>query len=220
MDDKSIQTRHIAYIRKRKRYSIWELNGLTIKAIDEGGAVSHGEGAVIHPPKDVNSFLFELSDYGIVGLKYAAADDLAYFYVPCPYDLDPDYAVGFRVNFTQSAAVSTEVTWILLVGTDKSDAVIQAEDAAGIVALDTVLAGKSAGGSAYENLWTPRGIKNAIGLTRTEIGKGALIRFSLEAQALGVGIANLTLLGLEMDYVLTNTSGYGSTSDTELVDGV
>ena len=218
MDNKSIQTQHIAYIRKRKRYSIWELNGLIIGAVDEGGAATPGEGELITPPRDTNSFLFELADYGIVGLKYAAADDLAYFFVPCPYDLDPDYEVGFRVNFTQSAAVSTEVTWILLVGTDKADAVIQAEDAAGIVALDTALAVKAAGGSAYENLWTPRGIKLAIGLTRTEIVKGALIRFSLEAQALGVGIANLTLLGLEMDYVLTNTTGPGAVSDQPLLD--
>jgi len=203
----------IEWMRKRKYYGPFELNALIIEAhtADE----TFNEGQMISTPRDETVCLQEVVSYGIVGILFAAAD-LIYPRIQCPWDLDPRHPVGFRLNFTQTAAVTTDVTWILKVGTDKKDALIQAQDATTIAALDTPIAAKGVI-AANMNLWTARGIKNDIGLSRSEVEDGAAIRMELEADTLGVGVTVLTLLGIEMDYVPHRTVGVGSEYDRSLL---
>ena len=132
-------------------------------------------------------------------------------------DLDPDFEIGFRINWTQISAVSDGTTWVLRVGVDKKDAVMLAEDAAGIAVLDTVIAEKDAGGAALKNLWTSRGIKDDIGLTRAEIEDGGIIRMSLEAEVVDTGQDEVIMLGLEIDYSPQRCIGEGSNIDSSLI---
>lgn len=219
-----IQDRNIDWLRKRKRYGPLELNGLITAAVAEGGTDTFTEGELLQNPKASSKtapdfFLREVADYGIVGLG-CAEGDIIYGNIPCPYDLDPNFSVGFRLQFTQSEAVSVGVTWLLKVGVDKAGAVIQAEDAAGIAALDTALTEKNAGGSAWEKLWTSRGIKNSIGLTRAEILDGADIRLYIEPDTVDATIDNVTLIQLEIDYVPIKTQGAGAEHDLPLTSQI
>ena len=193
----------IGWIRKRVRID-WKDFDLVSQAVNEGGAATFAEGALLTPATDVTVVPVEISDYGIAGLVMAVADsddgNFIHGRFPVPYDLDPQYKIGFRILWTQTAAVSAGVTWILKAGTDKAGAVIQAEDGAGIVALDTPLVESNSTGAALERLWTRRGLKTSIGLTRTEILAGADLRLQIECDIVDATLTYVTLLGVEYDY--------------------
>lgn len=203
---------NILWRRKRKYFDIFQIGNFITPALT-GGANTLAQGAAQIQPKDATVFPFEVNDYGIVG-AVMAADDLIYPRLPVPLDLDPAFPVRFRINFTQSAAVSVGVLWILLQGIDKKDATMLAEDAGGIAALDTALVEKNAGGAAWENLYTDWGVRTSIGLTQEEIVNGAMFRCSLELQTVDGTIADPTLLGLEMEYTCQRILGAGQSQES------
>lgn len=200
----------IDWARKRKYWSVHEL-GMMITGAHTADE-TFNEGEILSAPRDeANVFLLEISDYGIVGFQIAAADDddgqLCYGYTRCPNDLDPTFPVGFKIHWTQSAAVTVGVTFKLEIGTTLVGAAIKAED--GLTVLDTVIAESNAGGAWY-NQMSPRGIKNSIGLTRAQIEAGAMLSFGFEADVIDATIVNCTLLGLEMDYIPIKCEAQGS----------
>jgi len=205
-----VTDRDIEYIRKRVFFNFLEF-GWTIKAVDEGGAVSHAEHTLIHAPKDANVRLQELSDYGIMSIKMAAAD-LIHGCIPCPYDLDPNHEIGFQVKFTQGGSGLSDkgVTWILKQGTDNNGGTVKTEDNPLIAALDVPLVEKNVGVNALINLITERGIRSSIGLTRTQIEANADLRFSLECDITDTGVTTVGFRGLYMDYVPQMCTGIGN----------
>ena len=203
-----ITDKNIVWARKHRYYGPMELNGLITIAVAEGGSTSHGEGEILGAPVDKTVRQFELSTLGLVGIRFPAADDIFFGYIRLPYDIDPEHELGIRLHFTQSGAVSTGVLWIFLYGIENAGDVISAP----ATVLNTILVEKLAGGSAYESLWTDRGIilSSSHALTRDKIEGGSMLTMSIEDQAEGTSIANVTLLGVELDYTPIKMVGAGS----------
>ena len=141
-------------------------------------------------------------------------------FIPCPYDLDPDKPVGYKIAWTMSQDGSTanaNTDWILLVGTEKVGGAISLP----ATALDTIIPTPSlysdAAAAAVDFLlqWTGRGIKNLIGLTRAEIEAGAFLTFKLELNS-ALGETAVNLIGIMMDYAVMRTVGQGSHTDQPL----
>ena len=211
-----IRDANIEWIRARKYYNIWELNCLISRAVDEGGATAHAEGEIIGSPLNAATatLLREVSTLGIVGLGFEADGDLIQGAIILPSDLDPKYEVGFKINFTQSTTNTTGVTWILTYKVIAPNVAI----ATSATALDTVIAEKNnPAATAFLNLWTSRGIAKAssLGLTRTNLEAGTMLVLKLEMDEQDT-CDNVTLLGIEMDYVPIRTIGNGVEYDCPL----
>lgn len=178
--------------------------GLISPEIDENDSTTFVEGAVPHAPKDITIFPREISNFGIVALDIAPANtddgNEIFGMFDCPYDLDPNHNIGFRVKYTQSGAGTDGVTWTLLQGTVAADALLEVEDHADFAVLDTALVEKNSA-VANEMLITDRGIRNDIGLTVAQISAGASIRVTLTATTVDAGQTGVALLSLLMDYV-------------------
>jgi len=208
-----LQDQAIDWIRKRKVWSYWELKGLISAALTAGaGSEAFAEGGIIQSPTDSGVVLGEISTLGIVAAKFSAAGDIMLGEVDLPYDVDPNYPVGFRINWSGpgTAGAGVGVTWILLHKVIKKGAVFSAGD----VALDTVF-GESLITIANGNEWTSRGIKKRLGLTRKDVEDGAALSLSIEADIIDAGTF-AHLLNLEMDYVPITTVGSGCHTDRPL----
>ena len=201
-----IRDNNIDYYRKRLYLDYWNLHGLISKA--DGGATTFAEGEIINSPTDTGVTLKEISTLGIVGLDFAAGGDILLGCIRCPLDLDPQWPVGFRLNWCGSAgaAANRGVTWIMLLDAIKKGVAL----ATATTALDTPFV-ESLNTVALGNEWTARAIKNKIGLSRAEIEDGAQLSFSLECDIIDSGTCGL--LGIELDYVPVLTIGGGSNYD-------
>lgn len=214
-----LQDRDIAWTRKRKVYGPLDLNGLITVAIAEGGASSFAEGKVLQNPVAASKtapdvYQQEVSTFGLVGLGFSAAGSFITGFIPVPQDLDPRYKVGFRVNWTSTGA-SGNATFLTSVKSIKKGVAI-ANAATTTDDLNTAH-GASTQTGANHNVWTARGIKNTLGLSRTDIENGALLSLRLELDAVTtLGATSVTFLGLEMDYVPIKTVGSGSEIDRPL----
>jgi len=213
-----INDQNIDWIRKRHVWSYWELKGLITPAADFATATVFDEGELLQNPTagtktTPNVSLGEIGTLGIVGALFAAAGDILLGEVDLPYDLDPKFPVGFRINWsavgTPDSAIG--VTWILLEKVIKKNVAFTAAD----VALDTVF-GESLLMASNGNHWTSRGIKKALGLSRKDIEDGAALSLSIECDILDSGVTVPKLLALEMDYVPILTVGNGCHTDRGL----
>ena len=149
------------------------------------------------------------------------------FYGRVPIDLDPQFPLGFRVCWTADVSGTnaafgngTTTGWVLNFNTRIKGAVLAIPS----TVLDTVVPvpnlyldstgiGPNTDGILQ---WTGRGIKNFIGITRSQIEDGAF--FGINAIAPGTVTAMTTayILGVEMDYSALSTMGAGSEIDEPL----
>ena len=210
-----LSDRNFNRMRKRVYWNTLELGSLITAAHTENETFD--EGKILTNVTDETVHQQELGGLAIVGINICEGptDDGNFFHGwrRVPYDLDPKFPVGFRVNWSQASAVTDGTTFVMQTGVDKKDAAFQAITA--YTALDTILAESNAGGASY-NQWTTRGIRTAIGLTRSEIEDGAILRMEVEADVVDTGQDKVTILGIEMDYVQQTCQGIGSESDRPL----
>lgn len=187
------------FTRKAKFYTPFQMNAIleatgVIGTFNDAAAVP----AVIASGVGMGGFLM-------------AASDLITGMIPCPMDLDPNFPVGFRVHYSgdHDGSGSATTSWILLQGAVVEGGAIATPTAA----LDTVIAlldaySTTAGDTATttDALYqvTGRGIRNSIGLTRSQVVNGALITISLELDAVA-NFTSVNFLFLEMDYVARRT---------------
>ena len=163
----------------------------------------------------------EVDAVGINTWLMGTDGDLINGCIMCPYDLDPDKLIGFKVVYTVNhvGAGAATTHWILLVGTETRGDILSLP----ATALDTLIGVdtyKDASGDAtvvadWHLQISPRGIKNRIGLTRAQIEDGALLMWALEQNA-AVNDTNVHLLGIWMDYAVMRTVGTGSHIDQPL----
>lgn len=142
-------------------------------------------------------------------------------YFRCPYDLDPEWPVGFRVCWTldHDGSGNAVITWILLQNAIAEGIAI----ALPATALDTPLDVNDpyqtdagiASTTDFLLMWTERGIRNKVGLTRTQIENGAFLTFKLEMDA-ALNETSAHYIGMEMDYAPMKTLGVGSHTDPSL----
>ena len=217
-----IRDNQIDWIRKRIVYGPLDLNGLIFPAVNEGGAQVFTEGELFQNPKAVSKvapeiMLREVGALGLVGLGYDAVGDVILGYIHIPFDMNPDFPVGFRVNFTTNDSTSGTASFILLTETIKKDVALTAtiNDA-----LDTIIPLLSAVNTSF-NAWSGRGIATSLGLTRKDVEDGAILEISLELDAVATSTAaEIVFLGLEMDYVPQKTIGSGSELDAPLTSAL
>lgn len=197
--------RHMQWMRKRLWIDPFSMLGLA----NDGTSGVTLMGSI----DDLTELWAELSSFGFGAVKFSADGKFIGGALPCPYDLDPDHEVGFRIHWTVDATGSTAaVEWLLLQDTIKRGVVI----AAASTALDTVLvddanADDSGSASSTDYLYqvTPRGIRTKIGLSRAQIEDGALITLKLEQQG-ATAETNVYLLGITMDYAPMRCVGMGN----------
>lgn len=196
--------RNFNQFRKRKYYTPYDMLSVV------GGGTD--DIVVAHTTAALFTELTAATQIGIAGLDVSSAGELIVGMIPCPYDMDPKFPVGFKIAFCVDANGSSTVEWIILQAT-VADGIALAIPSA---ALDTVIVDKAVGSTDNLLSWTSRGIRNVLGLTRPQIEAGAFLTFSIENQA----VTNLTAvfyLGLMMDYVQQTCQGIGSESDRPLI---
>lgn len=217
-----IRDEQIEWIRKRIVYGPLDLNGLITPAVDEATTQAFTEGELLQNPTAANKeapeiMLREVGALGLVGLGYDAAGDVILGYIHIPFDMNPDYPVGFRVNVTTNDSAAGTASFILLTETIKKDVALTAtiNDALDIIIpLLTVV-------NTSLNSWSGRGIANDLGLIRKDIEDGAILEISLELDAVATSTAGeIVVLGLEMDYVPQKTIGSGSEIDAPLTSAL
>jgi len=204
-----ISDRNVGWIRKREYYTYYDLRSLITRA--ETGTLT--EGQILANPVDTSLAMLEISTLGLVGITFTAAGKLLQGIMKLPTDLDPGYPVGFRVNWsnTGAAAAGRGVTWLLLADAIKKGAVF----AAATTALNTVIA-ESLVTIANGNEWSPRGIKNNLGVTRGDIEDGVNLSIVLEADVVDASVAGVNFLGIELDYAVCACVGSGNEIDNPL----
>lgn len=211
-----MRDQHIDSIRKRIYYGPFDLHALIIPAVDEATTQAFAEGELLQNPDAASKvapeiFMREVATFNITGLAFSAAGSLINGKIRVPYDLDPKFPIGFRVNFS-SLDGSGSATFILLLKTIAKGAAFVVKGSV-TTALDTLL-GLNAVTIANGNEWTRRGILNKIGLSRDAIEEGANLGFTLELDAVsGILATDITLLGIEMDYAVQQTVGQGNLLD-------
>ena len=217
-----IRDNQIDWIRKRIVYGPLDLNGLIFPAVNESGSQAFTEGELFQNPTAASKvapeiMLREVGALGLVGLGYDATGDVILGYIHIPFDMNPDFPVGFRVNFTTNDSASGTASFILLTETIKNGVALTAtiNDA-----LDTIIPLLSAVNTSL-NSWTGRGIAKSLGLTRKDVEDGAILEISLELNAVATSSAGeIVFLGLEMDYVPQKTIGTGSELDAPLTSAL
>lgn len=205
------------WIRKRRVYGPLDLNSLITKAVDESGAVSHAEGDILAAATNTNIKLREIGALGQIGIVFPSAGDLMHGSFIIPYDLDPSFDLGFKIHWTQSAVVTTSVTWLLLIRTIQADGQLLIANVPLTQDNGVAIAADAAIDADYFQV-SPRGIlrDETLNINRSKIEAGVKLAISIEADVIGAGIANLTFLGLEMDYVPQKMKGTGNSSDRDL----
>jgi len=199
-----IQDQRIDWMRKRLF-----LTALDIQGIDTGKVGT----AVTSAWETAGVTADEVTNVGM-GTYIMTDTELLNGYIPCPYDLDPKFNIGFGVHWTADHDGTGALTssWILLQDAIKIGEVI----ALPATALNTIIPLLSAYNDEngvttvtdFRIQKTGRGIRDDIGLNRAQIEAGAFITFKLELDA-AINETSIRFIGLEMDYVPMMTVGNG-----------
>lgn len=201
----ALRDKQIDWLRKRRFYSVWELNGTLGAAGVSVDAVTAG---ITH---------IEISSFGIVFPEIANTEQTGGA-IKIPYDLDPKYDLGFRVHYTADYNAAAPVfTWTMVYGLKKATAF-----AAAASTLDKVFTAQGlldANGVATTTDWipqiSPRGIIYASShkLSHDDINNGRTWLGFVLTLAVTNSPSSVRFMGLEMDYVPQLTVGSGSEVD-------
>ncbi len=159
--------------------------------------------------------IVEAGSLGISHLSMGTAGELLNGQYPIPWDLDPQWEIGYRIHYTVDVNSNPPIVeWILLAGT-------QLIDAAYVVptgALDTVIGNHTyPSGTDLIFTRTNRGIDKKLGtINREQIEAGAKFTWSIEMQAITQTPTDVRFAWLEVDYVPMMTVGSGSHTDRPL----
>ena len=196
----------LGFYRRRKFYTPFETGSLITVEVQEDSDTTFAQGLVMASPTDISVSQQEVSNFGISGVDFPAAEDLLHGIFQLPYDMDPSYPIGYRIHWTNSAGASANrgVTWVLRNSVRKQGLVL----GIGIVVL-TIPITESLVTGAWFNEVSPRGIMNDIQTSRLEIEAGAKMEFRIEADVVDSGVAAITYLGLEFDYAPVRNFGHG-----------
>ena len=148
----------------------------------------------------------EVTGLATVGIQIDATADRLVLAQKLPFFLDPDFDLGFRINWiTGSIIAANDVLWLLNYALVKVDAAFVAEGSI-TGALDTVIASDTVGDTTqYGNRWTARGEldKDSYSLTRAELEAGTWIQMKITPSTVDVDMGSelIWILGIEMDFV-------------------
>ena len=156
----------------------------------------------------------EVSTFEVCALRMDTNGDSVTHRMRVPVDVNPEYTMGFRVNWTSGSSTTDDTVTFIALLDFKAEGVALA---APTTVLDTAITPLDAVTGAWHNQWTARGVKNAFFLSRDQVEAGAHLMINLEMDAKAAGLTEALLcLGLEIDYVPHLTEGTGSKSDRPL----
>lgn len=152
-----------------------------------------------------------ISTFEVGALRMDTNGDSVTHRMRIPVDVDPEFAMGFRINWTSGSSTTADTVSFIGLLDFKAEGVALA---APTTVLDTAIALLDTVTGAWHNQWTARGVKNAYFLTREQIEAGAHMLMNIEMDAKAVGLTEaLFCLGLEIDYVPNKTVGPGTQSE-------
>lgn len=206
-----MQDSAIHWMRKRIFISPFGMQGIAMHAAAD---------VVLHSIETVAAEYGEVTSVGM-GTTQLADGEFINGYIPCPYDLDPKWPVGFSIFWTADHGGSNALTssWILL----QNAIAIGTAIALPATALDTIIALLSSYNDAagvttvtdFRLQKTARGIRDSIGLSRIQIEAGGFLTFKVEMDA-AANETTIRYIGMEMDYVPMRTTGNGMHTDAPL----
>lgn len=197
-----ITDENIAWVRKVKRYTPWELGCVGIVDIDEGETVdytitglrSFTESAASAP----SSYIVEMQDaanasLGYGALRVATSDTTRWGFV-LPYDMDPTFGMGLRLLTSNDTAgtIAAVTTYAI-----DHPGVVHAVAAGVTTAFSKAIASLVTTVASSYN-WTSRGVLN-LGLTRAQIEAGPVFRGLITWTI--TTATEVNLVALEIDYV-------------------
>lgn len=199
----AFQDSQIGFLRKRKRYTVWELGAIAGVDINEGGSTDYTHkilrAGTEAPASAPSSYIEEVqdaadADLGFTGLRVATADETRMAF-SLPFDLDPNHDIGFRVLFANDTAGN--ITPALTYAIDKPGATLTVAASVN-TALNTAIALKASVVHAFN--WTARGIITAasLSLSRDEVEDGPVFR-GLITWTIATA-TEVTMMALELDY--------------------
>ena len=222
-----ITDHNIAWIRKRIYLDWADMCAFTTAEINEAGANSFATGELLQTiafaPGGVGSladpatFISPITSGNGQGMTLISCTinnvfplDLLFGVIPVPYDLNPLFPIGFRVNYTASAATN-HTPYIYYnfkkVGTTVNND-ISLQDVKQYLLFNSV--DISSGG--IPNLWSNRleTLKPIQFINRSDIESRAVMSFTLGDNS--GSLFNL-FFGIEMDYVPMRCAGQGRDVD-------
>jgi len=207
-----MQDSSIHWMRKRIFIPPFQMQGIGMHAAAD---------VVLHSIETIAAEYGEVTAVGM-GTTQLADGEFLNGYIPCPYDLDPKFPVGFSIWWTADHDGTGALTssWILLQDSIEIGTAI----ALPATTLNTIIPLLSAYNDAlgvttvtdFRIQKTGRGIRDDIGLTRIQIENGGFLTFKIEMDA-ALNETSIRFVGLEMDYALQMTTGAGSHLDTPLI---
>jgi len=204
-----INDHQIEWIRCRKYYSVFELHNLAEAA------------GVLRASADATQLPTILSAAnGLAGLALATGDNYDSA-INIPYDLDPQYPVGFRWFYTAEVTADATLTTVILTML-ANVRLLNAQLLVASTALDTVLGTQTYGPSTAGVLdnqlsRTSRGIRTTLAMSRAQIEAGAMLVMRLTPSSfVNIVAASLIILGLEIDYCPIRCVGFGKETDAPL----
>lgn len=191
-----IQDRNVAWKRKHFDIPIQPMQGYA-------GVVTPlvflGDGAGAPVVQAINSL-------AITGLLTDTENDAIELVWPLPYDVDPEYPLGFKVNWISGSATVGDIVGFTIKCDFKA---VGAAIALATTALDTAIAAGNPTATAYAHQWTSRGIKNAGFLTRAQVTAGPIMMLSCLMTTKTTITEDIFPMFVRCDYVRKDTTDSG-----------
>jgi len=180
---------------KRKYRNALFMTGMSVSAINEGGAANDAYGVNWESSHTGTPFAKEISTFGINGLLMGTDGMMVQDDWRIPADLDPQYKVYFRVHWTSGSTDTADtVLWKSLYSAMIPEVTALAVPA---TAFDTILVSDTVGGVAY----APQYTEWAVIKGGTINHKAEHWSFHIEMDTKAVGLSeDLFLLGYEVMY--------------------
>lgn len=224
-----ILDKHIDWIRKRIYLSAANPGHQHLITPEIDLIATFGIGELLQFPgaADIANPGYRLKKVGsansnVVGIGWTGADNGAGIACPIemftgfPYDLDVNYAVGVKVNFSSDALGSVSFGAEIIVS--EADRSLESPDTIPL-SVGNPLSDLVVVDTQYKDQWTNRGYTDAI---FSDLPISTLDQYGRWGVRIGVNsvdtllVTDLTLLGVMLDYVPRKTIGKGNEQDAPL----
>jgi len=221
----------IQWRRKRKYHQWYELNGLVTAPFNEAGAAIFANGALLQSSvlsggDTITSPSVRMSSLvaSVWNLQFKDAGKKFYGRIPLPYNIDPQFNISLRVNWSMEGTTAGTLLWsIYQAPIIKSGSYLSIAGLEIAGNLKTMTSAHSGNLSTDINMWSTynnfrlRLSNNGRLLNRDDIENGASLQFSISPTDQSGTTGVIVLLGLELSYTPIYTVGMGMQQEALLI---